>query len=211
LGLRSNSANTISSSDLCLIYVVSLNNFNTCFSNKTQLKNKKIKFLTIYMNNLLCTVYVHCSYKQLKNLIHSTLYTVHFCVRSEFSLNTITFLLLLVLFPLLLLGLPRPNPSPPATIPAFPEQSNLAGCRLDLPSELFHGINSACDSGSSATEHLHRTSCCPALAAWLYSALVSRCFRKQKRSMSLSLVSPVLRSLHLPVSQKPRLNYRSYS
>ncbi|KAL9374983.1 hypothetical protein Peur_031862 [Populus x canadensis] len=96
------------------------------------------------------------------------------------SLNNITFLLLLALFPLLLPGLPnpdtatiqpfKPNPSPPAIIPAFPEQSNLAGCPLDLPNELFHGINSACGSGSSATGHLRRTRCCPVLAAWLYSA-----------------------------------------
>ncbi|KAJ6677071.1 GPI-ANCHORED PROTEIN [Salix viminalis] len=96
------------------------------------------------------------------------------------SLNSITFLLLLTFFPLLLPGLPhpdpetiqpfKPNPSPPATIPAFPEQSSLAGCPLDLPNELFHGIKSACGSGSSANEHLHRTRCCPVLAAWLYSA-----------------------------------------
>ncbi|CAK7349617.1 unnamed protein product [Dovyalis caffra] len=96
------------------------------------------------------------------------------------SLKNITFLLLLTFFPPLLLGLPnpdaatiqpfKPNSSPPATIPAFPEQSNLAGCPLDLPSELFHGIKSACGGGSSATGHLHRTRCCPVLAAWLYSA-----------------------------------------
>ena len=96
------------------------------------------------------------------------------------SLNSITFLFLLTFFPLLLPGLPnpdpetiqpfKPNPSPPATIPAFPEQSSLAGCPLDLPNELFHGIKSACGSGSSANEHLHRTRCCPVLAAWLYSA-----------------------------------------
>uniref|UniRef100_A0A6N2MCF5 Uncharacterized protein n=1 Tax=Salix viminalis TaxID=40686 RepID=A0A6N2MCF5_SALVM len=60
--------------------------------------------------------------------------------------------------------------SPPATIPAFPEQSSLAGCPLDLPNELFHGIKSACGSGSSANEHLHSTHFCPVLAAWLYSA-----------------------------------------
>jgi len=123
----------------------------------------------------------------INSLSTNSLCTVHFCVQSELSLNNIIFLLLLALFPLLLLGLPKPNPSPPATIPAFPKQSNLAGCLLDLPSELFHGINSACDSGSYATEHLHRTRCCPVLAAWLYSALVSCCFRKQKRSRSLSL------------------------
>ncbi|XP_011039109.1 PREDICTED: uncharacterized GPI-anchored protein At4g28100-like [Populus euphratica] len=96
------------------------------------------------------------------------------------SLNILTFLLLLSCFPLLLTGLPNPDPAtiqpfktgptPPATIPASPEQSNLAGCPLELPNELFHGIKSACGSGFSANGHLHRTRCCPVLAAWLYSA-----------------------------------------
>lgn len=65
----------------------------------------------------------------------------------------------------------RPNPSPPATIPAFPEQSNLAGCPLDLPHELFRGIKSACGSTKGGdNEQLRRSRCCPVLAAWLYSA-----------------------------------------
>jgi len=126
-------------------------------------------------------------------------------VQSELSLNNITFLLLLALFPLLLLGLPKPNPSPPATIPVFLEQSNVASYPLDLPSELFHGINSACDSGSSATEHLHRTRYCPVLAAWLDSALVSRCFRKQKRSRSLSSFSCTAKSAPPYFSKTPTL------
>jgi hypothetical protein len=70
-------------------------------------------------------------------------------------------------------------------------------------SELFHGINSACDSGSSATEHLHRTRCWPVLAAWLYSALVSRCFRKQKRSRSLSSFSYTAKSAPPCFSKTP--------
>ncbi|KAJ6672670.1 GPI-ANCHORED PROTEIN [Salix viminalis] len=93
------------------------------------------------------------------------------------SLNILTFLLVLICFPLLLAGLPNPDPDTmqpfkpsTTTIPAFPEQSNLAGCPLDLPNELFHGIKSACGSGSSASGHLHRIRCCPVLAAWLYSA-----------------------------------------
>ncbi|KAJ9141535.1 hypothetical protein P3X46_032060 [Hevea brasiliensis] len=61
-----------------------------------------------------------------------------------------------------------PNPSPPATIPAFPEQSNVEGCPLDLPDQLFHGIKTACGSGE--TGQLHKSRCCPVLAAWLYSA-----------------------------------------
>ncbi|XP_040997230.1 uncharacterized GPI-anchored protein At4g28100-like [Juglans microcarpa x Juglans regia] len=65
----------------------------------------------------------------------------------------------------------RSTPSPPATIPAFPEQSNLAGCPLDLPHELFHGIKSACGSTKGgANGQLRRSRCCPVLAAWLYSA-----------------------------------------
>ena len=66
-----------------------------------------------------------------------------------------------------------PNPSQPATIPAFPEQSDAAGCPLNLPDELFHGVKSACASGKSAAERsgqFRRSRCCPVLAAWLYSA-----------------------------------------
>lgn len=78
-------------------------------------------------------------------------------------------------------GLPNPDPatilpfhptqSPPATIPAFPEQSNAAGCPLDLPDELFHGIKTACGATKDGSDgQLHRSRCCPVLAAWLYSA-----------------------------------------
>ncbi|XP_019153642.1 PREDICTED: uncharacterized GPI-anchored protein At4g28100 [Ipomoea nil] len=61
------------------------------------------------------------------------------------------------------------TPSTPATIPAFPEQSNTAACPLDLTEELFRGIKSACGSNDYSGP-LHRTRCCPVLAAWLYSA-----------------------------------------
>ncbi|XP_007036756.2 PREDICTED: uncharacterized GPI-anchored protein At4g28100 [Theobroma cacao] len=62
--------------------------------------------------------------------------------------------------------------SPPATIPAFPEQSNVVGCPLDLPEELFHGIKSACGTKNEngITGQLHRSRCCPVLATWLYAA-----------------------------------------
>lgn len=60
------------------------------------------------------------------------------------------------------------NPSPPETIPAFPEQSNVAGCQLDLPEQFFHGIKSAC--GAGADGQLRRGRCCPVLASWLYAA-----------------------------------------
>ncbi|XVE58841.1 hypothetical protein DITRI_Ditri04bG0201500 [Diplodiscus trichospermus] len=59
--------------------------------------------------------------------------------------------------------------SQPATIPAFPEQSNVVGCPLDLPEELFHGIKGACGTKRNNGE-LHRSRCCPVLAAWLYAA-----------------------------------------
>uniref|UniRef100_A0A5B6YT47 SPARK domain-containing protein n=1 Tax=Davidia involucrata TaxID=16924 RepID=A0A5B6YT47_DAVIN len=68
-----------------------------------------------------------------------------------------------------------PVPSPPATIPAFPEQSNVAGCPLDLPDELFNGIKAVCGVGKGKTHadrsgQLRRSRCCPVLAAWLYTA-----------------------------------------
>ncbi|KAG7582378.1 hypothetical protein ISN44_As08g019820 [Arabidopsis suecica] len=59
----------------------------------------------------------------------------------------------------------RVKSSPPATIPAFPEQSDFSGCPLDLPEDLFHGIKSACSG-----KKLHKGRCCPVLGAWLYSA-----------------------------------------
>ncbi|KAI4347244.1 hypothetical protein L6164_008072 [Bauhinia variegata] len=62
-----------------------------------------------------------------------------------------------------------PNPSPVATIPAFPEQSDITGCSLNLSDDFFHGIRSACGATKDGAE-LHRSRCCPALAAWLYSA-----------------------------------------
>ncbi|GMI75433.1 hypothetical protein like AT3G18050 [Hibiscus trionum] len=68
--------------------------------------------------------------------------------------------------------LPLTSSSPPATIPAFPEQSNVAGCPLDLPEELFHSIKNACATkkDNGVTGQLHRSRCCPVLASWLYAA-----------------------------------------
>lgn len=60
------------------------------------------------------------------------------------------------------------NTSPPATIPAFPEQSDVAGCQLDLPEQFFHAIKSAC--GGADGGELRQGRCCPVLAAWLYAA-----------------------------------------
>ncbi|KAK7320161.1 hypothetical protein RJT34_04895 [Clitoria ternatea] len=65
-----------------------------------------------------------------------------------------------------------PNPSSTAaTIPAFPEQANVEGCPLNLSDEHYEGIKSACGSDKDgADKELHRSRCCPVLAAWLYSA-----------------------------------------
>ncbi|KAK7364117.1 hypothetical protein VNO80_12522 [Phaseolus coccineus] len=67
------------------------------------------------------------------------------------------------------------TPSKPSTtIPAFPEQSDVAGCPLTLSDELFDGIKSACGGAKSGGDmELHRSRCCPVLAAWLYSAYSS--------------------------------------
>ncbi|KAL6552514.1 hypothetical protein OROHE_007878 [Orobanche hederae] len=70
------------------------------------------------------------------------------------------------------------HPNQPATIPAFPEQSQTSACPLDLPDNLFRGIKSACVSQTHQNRHdpdfysdqLHHSRCCPVLAAWLYSA-----------------------------------------
>ncbi|EPS70389.1 hypothetical protein M569_04371 [Genlisea aurea] len=60
-----------------------------------------------------------------------------------------------------------------ATIPAFPEQTDASSCPLDLPEELFHSVKSACGGSVEQdpySRELHRSRCCPVLAAWLYSA-----------------------------------------
>lgn len=72
------------------------------------------------------------------------------------------------------------SPEPTATIPAFPEQSNVAGCPLDLPDELFHGIKTAC--GTAKSGELRRSRCCPALAAWLYSAYSATALGRASRA-----------------------------
>ncbi|GFP86227.1 uncharacterized GPI-anchored protein at4g28100 [Phtheirospermum japonicum] len=67
------------------------------------------------------------------------------------------------------------NRTLPTTIPAFPEQSQASACPLDLPESLFHDIKSACAPKNRPdpdfySSQLHRSRCCPVLAAWLYSA-----------------------------------------
>ncbi|XP_022134603.1 uncharacterized GPI-anchored protein At4g28100 [Momordica charantia] len=76
------------------------------------------------------------------------------------------------------------NQSPPATIPAFPEQSDVQGCPLDLPDELFHGIKTACGGSSKGgvSGQLHRSRCCPVLAAWLYAAYSATALQRAGRA-----------------------------
>lgn len=63
--------------------------------------------------------------------------------------------------------------SPPPTIPAFLEQSDVSSaCTLHFSDELFSGINNACAASKTKpnSPELHRSRCCPVLAAWLYTA-----------------------------------------
>ncbi|XP_022850386.1 uncharacterized GPI-anchored protein At4g28100-like [Olea europaea var. sylvestris] len=87
-----------------------------------------------------------------------------------------------------------PVPSPPVTIPAFPEQSDIAACPLDLPDQLFYGIKSACGSKTHNQNQLHRTRCCPVLAAWLYSAYSSTALQAY-----LTKSPPQIASYDMPV------------
>jgi hypothetical protein len=71
----------------------------------------------------------------------------------------------------------NPSSSSQGTIPAFPEQADVARCPLSLSDEHFNGIKNACSSKSNKhsssdddNNELHRSRCCPVLAAWLYSA-----------------------------------------
>ncbi|KAE8678333.1 hypothetical protein F3Y22_tig00111427pilonHSYRG00502 [Hibiscus syriacus] len=81
------------------------------------------------------------------------------------------------------LPLTSSSSSPPATIPAFPEQSNVVGCPLDLPEELFHSIKNACGTkkNDGVTGQLHRSRCCPVLAAWIYAAYSSTALGRAER------------------------------
>lgn len=112
-------------------------------------------------------------------------------------LVTLFFCILLNLFPCYL-ALPDsatatleplfPTPSQPATIPAFPEQSDVVGCPLILSNELFDGIKSACGAtkDGSADKELHHSRCCPVLAAWLYFAYSATSLRQSSQGHSHS-------------------------
>lgn len=54
--------------------------------------------------------------------------------------------------------------SSPNTVPAFPVQTQMQICHLDLSDELFGGVREACG------RDLDRSRCCPVLAAWLFAA-----------------------------------------
>lgn len=62
-----------------------------------------------------------------------------------------------------------PSSSPPLTIQANPEQSDLTACPLHLSDALFNAITSACTTKHKSDTH-YKNTCCPVLAAWLYSA-----------------------------------------
>ncbi|KAK1281177.1 hypothetical protein QJS04_geneDACA002897 [Acorus gramineus] len=117
-------------------------------------------------------------------------------------LALLTFLSALPIFP----GQPGPDPAliqpfypgsaaaassaNPSTIPAFPEQSDVAGCPLDLPDDLFTGIRRACSSTGDGP--VSRGRCCPTLAAWLYSAHSAAALRHSAASTSSQYDLPVL-------------------
>lgn len=65
--------------------------------------------------------------------------------------------------------------SPPATIPAFPEQSDVsaAGCPLDPPADLLPVVSASCSASDGGGGAPSRSRCCPVLEAWFlagYSA-----------------------------------------
>ncbi|XP_042000404.1 uncharacterized GPI-anchored protein At4g28100-like [Salvia splendens] len=117
---------------------------------------------------------------------------------------SLTFLLFITFHPSPLPALPilpDPDPAavqtqtlhrpPPATIPAFPEQSDASACPLDLPDQLFRDIKSACAAKphhrpdpNSYSGQFHRSRCCPVLAAWLYSAYSDTALRPSAAAKS---------------------------
>ncbi|XP_010936812.1 uncharacterized GPI-anchored protein At4g28100 [Elaeis guineensis] len=86
-----------------------------------------------------------------------------------------------------------PTSSPPATIPAFPEQSDVAGaaCPLDLPDDLLPAVSAAC-SASAAGRLASRSRCCPALAAWLYAAYSATALAARPMPAPPALDLPIL-------------------
>ncbi|XP_008787927.2 uncharacterized GPI-anchored protein At4g28100-like [Phoenix dactylifera] len=86
-----------------------------------------------------------------------------------------------------------PTSSPPATIPAFPEQSDVASaaCPLDLPDDLLPAVSAAC-STSSAGRLPSRSRCCPALAAWLYAGYSATALAARPMPAPPTLDLPVL-------------------
>lgn len=89
-----------------------------------------------------------------------------------------------------------PNPSSQGTIPAFPEQADVSRCPLSLSDEHYNGIKTACASTKDGSAELHRSRCCPVLAAWLYSAYSATALgtthRATTKSTSSSYDMPLL-------------------
>ncbi|KAL4195740.1 hypothetical protein AMTRI_Chr04g242570 [Amborella trichopoda] len=66
---------------------------------------------------------------------------------------------------------PTTTPTTDASaIPAFPEQSQISSCPLDLPDDISAIIATACGSITAQEDRHHRNRCCPVLAASLYAA-----------------------------------------
>ncbi|KAL8130258.1 hypothetical protein V2J09_019413 [Rumex salicifolius] len=90
--------------------------------------------------------------------------------------------------------LPVSSNSPPSTIPSFPEQSAVSACPVSLPSALFPSVRSSCidGHGSSGYGPLHRSRCCPVLAAWLYSSYAPSSLSRRSGSAAGSYDMPLL-------------------
>ncbi|XLR18710.1 hypothetical protein S83_046631 [Arachis hypogaea] len=117
----------------------------------------------------------------------------HCCMCNDSSSTTT----LQTLKPILPNKSPGPGPSHPstATIPAFPEQSDVKGFPLTLSDELFDGIKNACGGGGGGGSdmELYRIRCCPVLASWLYSAYSSTALTySHTHTSSLSYEMPLL-------------------
>ncbi|XP_057515316.1 uncharacterized GPI-anchored protein At4g28100 [Amaranthus tricolor] len=83
----------------------------------------------------------------------------------------------------------HPNPTPPATIPSFPEQSAVVGCPLNLPDGIFPAVKTSCSVDRNG--QINKGKCCPVLAAWLYSAY-SQTALQAKDSKTASYEMPLL-------------------
>ncbi|KAK7398814.1 hypothetical protein VNO78_09987 [Psophocarpus tetragonolobus] len=111
--------------------------------------------------------------------------------------------LLFLLVCSLLFPVPEAIPSSKGTrtIPAFPEEADVAGCplNLNLSDEHYEGIKEACGFRSKkeldldgADREVHRSRCCPVLAAWLYSAYSATALGVHSHATSYAYDMPLL-------------------